>query len=54
MWFVTELGVLIGRKIVVAAYNAALAVLWHCTQLVVEDWMFWWTTPTNGAEPKLV
>jgi hypothetical protein len=45
---------LIGRKVVVAAYNAALAILWHWTQLVVVDWMFWWTTPTKGAVPKLV
>ena len=45
---------MIGRKVVVAAYNVALAVLWHWTQLVVVDWMFWWTTPTKGAVPKLV
>jgi hypothetical protein len=31
-------GVMMGCAVVVLAYNAALATLWHCAQLVVLDW----------------
>ena len=41
-------------SVVVLAYSAALALLWHWAQLVVLDWIQLWMLDTVGAVPKAV
>ena len=49
------LGVLMPPTVVmVEAYLAALAVLWHWTQLPVLDWILAWIAALVGATPQLV
>lgn len=52
MWLPTEPGVTMGRAVVVDAYRAALATLWHCWQLLLVDWMLLWIAPIVGEVPK--
>jgi hypothetical protein len=35
MWFAIAFCVTMGFRVVVAAYRAALAALWHCAQLLL-------------------
>jgi hypothetical protein len=47
MWSIG--GVTIGLSVVVAAYSAALAALWHCSQLLLVDWMLAWMAELVGG-----